>query len=58
MIIMAGVERGLSYESIQRMTIGQVVDFCIEYNERQKGDDKPKRRKANQADINSFFGGG
>ena len=46
------------------MTIGQVVDFVVDYNERQKKADakakkeekRGKRRKATQNDINSFFG--
>lgn len=46
------------------MQLGQVVDFVIAYNERQKEADKEqkkietkgKRRKANQNDINSWFG--
>ena len=52
---------------IRTMTVGQVVDFIIAYNERQKeaekaverrrkAEEKPKRRKATQADINAFFG--
>ena len=54
---MAGIERGLSYESMQGMTIGQVVDFVFEYNNRNKEKKTPKRRKASQRDINAFFGG-
>lgn len=46
------------------MQLGQVVDFVIAYNERQKkAEARQKReekhgtkRKASQADINSFFG--
>lgn len=49
------------------MQIGQVVDFCIEYNNRQKRAEKaaeaeekrggkPKKRRATQNDINAFFG--
>lgn len=43
---------------IRMMTIGQVVDFVIAYNERNKSEEekKPKRRKASQADIDAFFG--
>ena len=42
------------------MTIGQVVDFVIAYNERNKeattDEKKAKKRKATQDDINAFFG--
>lgn len=42
------------------MTIGQVVDFVISYNDRQKvaekEEKKARKRKANQNDINAFFG--
>ena len=49
---------------IRRMQVGQVVDFVIAYNERQKqAERKAKReekhgrkRKATQNDINAFFG--
>lgn len=61
------MERGLTMSDVRRMTIGAVVDFSIAYNERQeqarkaeerceKQKDKPKKRKATQADINAFFG--
>lgn len=46
------------------MQIGQVVDFIISHNNRQKQTEKQakteekqgKRRRANQNDINAFFG--
>lgn len=49
---------------INHMQIGQVVDFCIVYNNRQiaaekaaeQGKARPRKRKANQNDINAFFG--
>lgn len=49
---------------IRRMQIGQVVDFVIAYNERQERAEKQakreekrgRKRKANQDDINAFFG--
>ena len=45
---------------IRRMQVGQVVDFCIAYNNRQKRaekqEEKPQRRKATQADIDAWFG--
>ncbi len=51
-------------EDIRRMTVGQVVDFCVEYNNRQKRqEERAKReekhgtkRKATQNDIDAFFG--
>lgn len=48
---------------IRQMQLGQLVDFCAAYNERQKkaeqeGENggKPKKVRATQADINAFFG--
>lgn len=42
------------------MQLGQVIDYCIEYdNQEQQADKKsePKKRRATQADIDAFFGG-
>jgi len=45
---------------IKAMQIGQIVDFCIAYNNRQKQNEKerkgPSKRRATQKDINAFFG--
>ena len=48
---------------LRLMTLGQVVDFTIAYNERQKRTDEamekrdePKRHRASQAEIDAFFG--
>jgi hypothetical protein len=49
---------------IRQMQLGQVVDFCIAYNERQKDNEERqkaeekhgKRRKATQAEIDAYFG--
>ena len=46
------------------MQLGQVVDFVIAYNDRQKKSEKAQKhaekhgtkRKASQNDINAFFG--
>lgn len=57
MITLAGIERGLTLNDMRRMTPGQVVDFVIEYNNRNEKDERPKRVKATQSDINAFFGG-
>lgn len=49
---------------VKKMQIGQVVDFVIDYNNRQKRAEREsvreerrgRRRKATQNDINAFFG--
>jgi len=47
---------------IRHMQLGQVVDFVIVYNERQKESEKQskkqekQKRKASQNDIDLFFG--
>ena len=49
---------------IRRMQLGQVVDFVIAYNERQKeagkaqkmAEKRGSKRKGTQNDINAFFG--
>lgn len=63
-MILAGLERGLTMTDIRKMQVGQLVDFCISYNERQeeaqkraeKEEAKSRKRKATQNDINAFFG--
>lgn len=59
-IVISAIERGLDYSAVSKMSIGQIVDFCIEYNNRQQKNEeknKPKARKATQQDIDAFFGG-
>ena len=50
----------MTLSDIKKMQIGQVVDYVIAYNDRQKQAEKdakrPRRRKATQDDINAFFG--
>lgn len=59
-IILAGIERGLTMADIKLMTIGEVVDFVIAYNDRMKEaeneEKKDKKRKATQKDIDAFLG--
>lgn len=60
-IVLAGIERGLSMADIKDMTIGQIVDYVIAYNDRVKEAEKEekkkdKKRKATQRDIDAFFG--
>lgn len=45
MIIMAGLERGLTMQDIRELSLGRVVDFVIDYNKRQKdAEEKAERR--------------
>lgn len=54
----------MTLTDIRKMQIGQVVDFCVSYNERQKTAEKAQKRaerqgikrKGTQNDINAFFG--
>lgn len=63
-VILAGLERGLTIADLREMQLGQVVDFIIAHNKRlqeaEKAEEtrrnKPRKRKATQADINAFFG--
>ena len=68
MVTIAGIDRGLNLDAIERMELGQLVDYTIEYNnmhEIKEGPssdygrpqiEEPKRRKATQADIDAFWG--
>lgn len=61
-IIVGAIARGLSYEGVNNMSIGQVVDYCIEYNkinkiENSKDEDKKAvTREATQADWDRLGG--
>ena len=56
----------MTIEDMKKMQIGQVVDFCIAYNERNKKEEpegstpgRPKAKKfrlATQAEIDAYFG--
>jgi hypothetical protein len=54
-------DAGLTFDAARGMTLGQVVDYCIEkYNRRiaaEKAAKKGGTRKATQADIDAFLGG-
>nr|DAJ30362.1 MAG TPA: hypothetical protein [Caudoviricetes sp.] len=55
---MAGaLTRGLTLSDFKSMTIGDVVDYCIAYNNanyNEEDEDKGKVRKASQKDFDSF----
>lgn len=62
-IMLAGIERGLTMADVRRMQLGEIVDYCIEYNNRQKRAEeaqeeskKPKKRYATQDEIRAYFG--
>ena len=38
--------------------IGQIVDYCIDYNARHKPKEEPTVRKATREDIRGYFGRG
>ncbi len=49
---------------MRKMQLGQIVDFCIAYNERRekaeqaakREEKRGRRRKATQSDVEAFFG--
>ena len=51
-------------DDMRKMTVGQVVDYIIAFNDRQKkseakekkAEKRGTKRKATQNDINAFFG--
>ncbi|MPN14338.1 hypothetical protein SDC9_161665 [bioreactor metagenome] len=46
--------RGMPLQMFEDMTIGQIVDYCITYNNMQdeeKDEDSPRIRKATQEDF-------
>ena len=52
--MVGAITRGLTLDDFDRLTIGQIVDFCIEYNDMQKDEEKETTRAATQADFNAF----
>lgn len=64
MVTIAGVDRGLTVDAIREMELGHLVDYVTEYNRmhdykdpgEKPGKEKPKRRKATQADWDAFWG--
>lgn len=45
--MLAAIERGLTITDVKEMQLGTVVDFVIDYNERQKqGEEKKEHKKA------------
>lgn len=54
----------MTVADMRRMGIGQLVDYCIEFNDahglteggEKSAEAKPKRRAATQADWDAFYG--
>ena len=45
-MFLAGMERGLAKKDLQRMTIGEIVDFTTAYNDRQKQGKEAEERRS------------
>lgn len=41
---------------MRTMTLGQVVDYCIEVDNQEHRKEKPKTRRMTQDEINAFLG--
>ncbi|MGP1567932.1 MAG: hypothetical protein ACTTHM_04390 [Peptoanaerobacter stomatis] len=54
------MSRGLTLQDFEKLTIGQIVEYCITYNQANNqsknddGDDKMITRKATQSDWDRF----
>lgn len=58
MLIAGALNRGLTLKDFNELTIGQIVEYCITYNEVNNTDDEEKEettiKKATQEDWDSF----
>lgn len=58
--MIAATRRGLAYEAMERMTLGQVVDYCIECDNQElrakREQEHPPIRRMTQDEINAFLG--
>lgn len=68
-VTIGATARGLSIEAIKEMELGQIVDYCLEWNKANEVDEDPeagknkktktqkrRKRKANQADWDALLG--
>lgn len=56
-LIAGAISRGLSLYDFDNLTVGQIVDYCITYNDANstgEEEDKAITRKANQDDWDKF----
>ena len=45
-VFLGGMERGLTKKDMERMTIGEIVDFTVAFNERQKKGKEAEERRS------------
>lgn len=48
------IERGLSLDSFENMTVGMILDYVITYNNVNTEDDENTVREASQKDFDNF----
>lgn len=56
-MIAGALARGLTLNDLKELTLGQVVDFCITYNEMnepKQEEESEKVRQATQSDFDRF----
>jgi hypothetical protein len=52
--MVGATQRGLTIDDIKEMDIGDIVDYCIEYNNMMSVDSEPSVRQATQADFDNW----
>lgn len=60
-IIIAAQRRGLEYEIMKHMTLGQIVDFCVEHDNQRKKEERANsgsvRRMATPEETDAWLAG-
>lgn len=60
MILLGAVSRGLTRADLDHMTLGQLVDYCITYNDAHAnettGDAEPAERRGTGDDLRRILG--
>ena len=58
--MIAGTYRGLDFQAMRSMQLGQIIDYCVEYdNQKKKAEkktDEPEIRKARKGDFARLLG--
>lgn len=60
-VLITGQSNGLTFDAMMNLTVGSIVDYCIEnQNQRIRAEKEDKKggrkRKATQAEYDAFFG--